>query len=433
MSRPPAFDVRTRQKRPAPWSRQAARNGSIESRAEVGVDRERVGERRIGAARLEERGRVGTRRRADVSALRVGDHEQPCLGGVARRPTRARSQPSLPSASKNATCGFTATTYGATASTIPLQNRSTAAGRRRAPEHGLAAELDGQQVDPWIEPDDELAPLALDRLGDPIGELGNGGRLGVRRTAHAAKATPFTAARIGLALERDDAQLGRRAAAGRRRREGARRQRVALEPGASEPRDRASASPASISCTAPPPARDGPAGDDASGDEDRPHHPRLERRHDEAGAQRAQRRRARPSAPRPARPPRSGRAAALRPRSGGRTRAAAASAAAPAGRRAARRPRSPRAPAPHAARSLAPESGPCAVGSVPQPSCRRGGAGRHGGRAASRARSPAAAAHAGAAARRARPPARSRSGCHSTRASAPSAASTAGRCRSPEK
>ena len=33
--------------------------------------------------------------------------------------------PSEPSASKNADCGFTATTYGPTASTMPLQKRAT--------------------------------------------------------------------------------------------------------------------------------------------------------------------------------------------------------------------------------------------------------------------------------------------------------------------
>ena len=37
-----------------------------------------------------------------------------------------RRMPSAPSASKNATCGFTATTYGVTASTSPRQNRSHA-------------------------------------------------------------------------------------------------------------------------------------------------------------------------------------------------------------------------------------------------------------------------------------------------------------------
>ena len=39
---------------------------------------------------------------------------------------------------------------------------------------GIAAELDGQQVEPRVEPDDELAPLALDRLGEPVAEGGDG-------------------------------------------------------------------------------------------------------------------------------------------------------------------------------------------------------------------------------------------------------------------
>src|SRR5262245_21861775 len=41
--------------------------------------------------------------------------------------------PSDPSASKNAACGFTATTYGPTASTIPLQKRTTAAAAEGRP------------------------------------------------------------------------------------------------------------------------------------------------------------------------------------------------------------------------------------------------------------------------------------------------------------
>ena len=66
---------------------------------------------------------------------------------------------------------MTATTYGATASTMPRQKRAT----RRRPAPGrvrVAAELDGQQVDARVEPDDELAALARDRVGEPVGEGG---------------------------------------------------------------------------------------------------------------------------------------------------------------------------------------------------------------------------------------------------------------------
>jgi hypothetical protein len=40
---------------------------------------------------------------------------------------------------------------------------------------GVAAELDGQEVEGRVEPDDELAPLPLDGLGDAIAEEGDGG------------------------------------------------------------------------------------------------------------------------------------------------------------------------------------------------------------------------------------------------------------------
>ena len=41
-----------------------------------------------------------------------------------------------------------------------------------APEVRVALQLDGKQVGPRIEPDDELAPLPLDLLGEPVGEVG---------------------------------------------------------------------------------------------------------------------------------------------------------------------------------------------------------------------------------------------------------------------
>ena len=40
-----------------------------------------------------------------------------------------------------------------------------------ASQHGLAAELDRKLVEDGIEADDDLAPLALDRLGDAVGEV----------------------------------------------------------------------------------------------------------------------------------------------------------------------------------------------------------------------------------------------------------------------
>src|SRR5947199_3509254 len=56
----------------------------------------------------------------------------PAAREYAQTSSRART-PSAPSASKNATCGLTATTYGATASTRPRQKRSQAAAARSRP------------------------------------------------------------------------------------------------------------------------------------------------------------------------------------------------------------------------------------------------------------------------------------------------------------
>ena len=57
---------------------------------------------------------------------------------------------------------------------IPQQKRAYASRRLGAAEHRLAAQLDRQQVEARVEPDDELAALALDRLREPVGE-GRGG------------------------------------------------------------------------------------------------------------------------------------------------------------------------------------------------------------------------------------------------------------------
>ena len=77
-----------------------------------------------------------------------------------RRPPRARGRRPEPSASKKADCGFTATTYGPTASTIPLQKRATDEAAAGAPEHRLAAQLHREQIEPRIEPDGKLTALA---------------------------------------------------------------------------------------------------------------------------------------------------------------------------------------------------------------------------------------------------------------------------------
>src|ERR687892_541878 len=61
-------------------------------------------------------------------------------------------RPSAPIVSKYASWAFTPTTYGAAA------------------QVDVAAQLHGQEFRARIEPHEELAPLAVDRLGDAIAE-----------------------------------------------------------------------------------------------------------------------------------------------------------------------------------------------------------------------------------------------------------------------
>ena len=178
-------------------------------RAEVGVDRERVGERGIGSTRLEERGCVRTSRGADVSSLGVRDHEQPRLGGIAR--DRLEREPTV-AAERLEEGHLWLHRHDVRRDGVddPLAEPFHRPGGRRPAEHRLTAQLDGQEVDPWIETDHELAAFPLDRLRDPIGERRHLDRLDVGSGAHAAKAIPFTAARIASRSSASDAKLGRR-------------------------------------------------------------------------------------------------------------------------------------------------------------------------------------------------------------------------------
>ena len=86
------------------------------------VDGERVGAaaRRLRGRRPRRRARSSRCRRACRRRSRAGRR-----GARRRRPPRTRPSPRRPSASKNASCGLTATACGATASTIPQQKRAT--------------------------------------------------------------------------------------------------------------------------------------------------------------------------------------------------------------------------------------------------------------------------------------------------------------------
>ena len=78
--------------------------------------------------------------------------------------------PSAPSASKNASWGLTPTAYGATASITPQQNRVHASAASARPSPVSPASSSGKQLRHGIEPDQQLAALALDRVGEPVSE-----------------------------------------------------------------------------------------------------------------------------------------------------------------------------------------------------------------------------------------------------------------------
>ena len=190
MSPAPAFDVRTSRKMPAPCRRQAARNGSIESRPRNGLT---VSASASGGApaRLEEGGGVRACGGADVAALAVGDHEQADLARVgAHRLERAPAVGAerLEEGDLRLDCDD----VGSDRLGDTRQNRSTApaaAAAPRAPRPG-ARRAAGRR---GVEPDHELGALALDCLGDTIGERG-GAAASAR--GHAANGTPSTAEAI---------------------------------------------------------------------------------------------------------------------------------------------------------------------------------------------------------------------------------------------
>ena len=140
----------------------AARGGEVgldRLAPEPGVDGQRVGARLVA---LEVGGGIGARGRADVAALAVGDHEQARPAARRRRPPRRR--PSL----------------GAER----LEERELRLDRDRmrrdrvddpAAEAGdVPAQLDREQIGQRVEPDDELAALALDLGREPVGERERG-------------------------------------------------------------------------------------------------------------------------------------------------------------------------------------------------------------------------------------------------------------------
>src|SRR6266545_1845410 len=128
----PEFEVLITQNRPAPSRRQAARKGSIESRPRYGltVTASASGSRPF----VRSRNAVAYARAVEPMSPRFASAItwRPAARAYAHTSSSART-PSAPNASKNATCGFTPTTYGATASTSPRQKRAQASADSARP------------------------------------------------------------------------------------------------------------------------------------------------------------------------------------------------------------------------------------------------------------------------------------------------------------
>ena len=143
--------------------------------AEIRAHGDSVGERGIVAARFDVRGRVRPRGGADVAALDVGDDEQ--LGRV-RVGADLLEGPHPVRAERLEERRLRLHRHGVRRDGVddPPAEPRTRGGGVLAAEDGLAAQLDRKLVRHRVEPDDDLAPLALDRVGDSVGEMRHGHR-----------------------------------------------------------------------------------------------------------------------------------------------------------------------------------------------------------------------------------------------------------------
>src|SRR5829696_8114235 len=136
--------------------------------AEVRVDGERVRESAHAGSWLQIGRDVGARGRADVAALAVGNHEQArgaCVGAdLLERPHAVR-----PERLEERELRLDRDRVRRDGVHDPAAEAADRGGRR------VAAELDRKQVEARVEPDDELAPLALDRFREAVAEGGDGG------------------------------------------------------------------------------------------------------------------------------------------------------------------------------------------------------------------------------------------------------------------
>ena len=128
-----------------------------------------VGPVALVSARLDVRSRVRAGCRADVAALRVGDHEQ---AGGARVLARLLECPQPVGAERLEERELRLHGHGIRSNRVddPTAETRDRVGGGSAGDVSVSAELDRQQIKTRVEPDDELRALVLDRLGDAIGK-----------------------------------------------------------------------------------------------------------------------------------------------------------------------------------------------------------------------------------------------------------------------
>ena len=137
--------------------------------AEIRVDGDRVGERRPTVARLHVRGRVRTRRRADVAALRIGDHEQTRLARVQAR-VLERAQSVRTERLEERELRLDGDAHRRRRVDQPPAETGNRIAARGWPFAGLSLQLDRHEVEHGIEPEHELTAPAFHALRHTIGE-----------------------------------------------------------------------------------------------------------------------------------------------------------------------------------------------------------------------------------------------------------------------
>ena len=158
----PAFEVLTRQKIPPPPRRQAATNGSSESRPRYGLTVSASASRLTPLARLEIGVGVRARGRADVAALAVDDHEQPGRAGVADDALEGGDAVGAEHLEERE-LRLDGDCVRRDRVDDPAAEPRSRLGRGRPADVRVAAQLEREQVEPRVEPDDQLAVLARRR------------------------------------------------------------------------------------------------------------------------------------------------------------------------------------------------------------------------------------------------------------------------------